>query len=263
MSKNTPVNIFITVNAGYIESGSWVHDPIIGGGRIIGEACHFFDLCTFFTDSNINQVCSNSIGSNFKANTDNLSILLRYDNGSNAVINYFSNGSKSYSKERIEVHSQQTSLILDNWRKLKGYGIKGFSSISSSQDKGHKEQFKKLLYQHIKGGKPIIPFNQIVNTTKATLAAIESLSEGKDIDKIKLYYNTIIYLKPRQIFYRFLFQIKKSVSLLYLFDKTPVETKPINWNNFIENINSFNHDAKEFTFLNISHCFNQKIDWNF
>ena len=173
------VNIFVTVN-GYIDHSRRFDPKIVGK---IGEACHFFDLCTYFTDSNIIQVCSNSIGSNFKANTDNLSILLKFENGSNAVINYFSNGSKSYSKERIEVHSQETSLILDNWRKLKGYGIKGFSSTSSSKTKDTRNNLK--LNQHINGGKPII-LHQIVNTT-ATFAAIESL-EGKwiSINKIIL-----------------------------------------------------------------------------
>src|SRR5690606_32080100 len=95
-----------------------------------------------------------------------------------AVINYFANGSKSYAKERIEVFSQERTLILDNWRKLKGYGFRGFANASSDQDKGHKEQFRLLLETVRNGGKPIIPIEELVNTTRASFAAIESLKTG-------------------------------------------------------------------------------------
>ena len=121
----------------------------------------------------------NSMGINPQENTDNASILLKYENGSNAVINYFANGSKSYSKERVEVFSQGRSLIMDNWRSLKGYGFKGFSSSKSTQDKGHFNQFKALLNQQKIGGSSIISFSEIINTTRASFAAIESLKEGK------------------------------------------------------------------------------------
>ena len=77
------------------------------------------------------------------------------------------------------MHSDERTLILDNWRKLKGYGFKGFSSFSSRQDKGHKNQFKLLLDEHKIGGNPIISFESIINTTKATFAAIDSLKKGK------------------------------------------------------------------------------------
>ena len=116
-------------------------------------------------------------GCQSKENTDNVSILLRYDNGSNAVINYFANGSKSYSKERIEVYSQQRTLIMDNWRSLKAYGFANFSSCKKSQDKGHFNQFKNLVNQQKNGGDPIISFEEIINTTKATFAAIDSLKK--------------------------------------------------------------------------------------
>ena len=105
--------------------------------------------------------------------------MLKYENGSNAVINYFANGSKSYSKERVEVYSQERTLIMDNWRTLKGYGFKGFTSAKSSQDKGHFNQFQALVNQQKNGGESIIPFSEIVNTTRASFAAIESLKEGK------------------------------------------------------------------------------------
>jgi predicted dehydrogenase/threonine dehydrogenase-like Zn-dependent dehydrogenase len=175
-----PMNIIATMNAGFIPPEVWVHDLKAGGGRIIGEACHFIDLCTYFTGSKVTDVCMNAMGQDAKANTDNASILLKYENGSNAVINYFSNGSKTYSKERIEVHQQNSTLILDNWRKLTGYGLKGFRSKSPwSQDKGHLSQFKLLLKNIEFGLGPTIPWAEVLNTSKATLAAVDSLIQGK------------------------------------------------------------------------------------
>lgn len=103
------------MNAGFIPREVWVHDLEIGGGRIIGEACHFIDLCSFLAGSEVVAVCMNALGENPEENTDNASILLRYANGTNAVINYFANGSKSYAKERVEVFSQERVLVLDNW----------------------------------------------------------------------------------------------------------------------------------------------------
>lgn len=176
-NSNTPMNIIATMNAGAIPANVWVHDMEVGGGRIIGEACHFIDLCTYFTGSKVISVCMNAMGTAPAENTDNASILLKYENGSTAVINYFANGSKAYSKERIEIFHQERTLIMDNWRKLKGYGFKGFSSASSTQDKGHANQFNVLVEQASKGGQPIVPFDEIVNTTKASFAAIESLKE--------------------------------------------------------------------------------------
>lgn len=178
-SGKTPINITATMNAGFIPADVWLQDMEIGGGRIIGEACHYIDLCTFLTQSKVVSVCMNSMGVNPKENTDNASILLKYKNGSNAVINYFSNGSKSYSKERVEVYSQERTIVMDNWRKLKFYGFKSNSNISSKQDKGHFNQFKELIVQQQKGNQSIIPFEELINTTKASFAAVESLKQGK------------------------------------------------------------------------------------
>ena len=178
-ANETPVNITATMNAGAIPPDVWIHDMAVGGGRILGEACHFIDLCTYLTGSKVVSVCMNALGVNPQENTDNASILLKYANGSNAVINYFANGSKAYSKERVEVYSQERTLILDNWRILKGYGFKGFSKVRARQDKGHFMQFCKLIEQQQAGGPPIIPFEELVNTTKASFAAVQSLKTGQ------------------------------------------------------------------------------------
>jgi predicted dehydrogenase/threonine dehydrogenase-like Zn-dependent dehydrogenase len=177
--SDTPINIVATMNAGAVPPSVWVHDMEIGGGRIIGEACHYIDLCSYLTGSKVISVCMNAMGTNPEENTDNASILLKYENGSNAVINYFANGSKSYAKERVEVYHQERTLVMDNWRKLKGFGFRGFSSASSGQDKGHFNQFSLLVESVKNGGDPIIPMNEIINTTLASFAAIESLKKGE------------------------------------------------------------------------------------
>ena len=174
-----PKNIVATMNAGFIPSDMWVHDLEVGGGRIIGEACHFIDLCSYIAGSRVTAVCMNAMGINPEENTDNATIMLRYENGTNAVINYFANGSKSYAKERVEVYSQERVLVLDNWRKLQGFGTKGFSKKSGAMDKGHKDEFMLLNERMLNGGDALIPFDSIVNTTLASFAAIDSLKEGK------------------------------------------------------------------------------------
>lgn len=176
------INIVATMNAGFIPAGMWVHDLEVGGGRIIGEACHFIDLCSFLAGSDVTAVCMNALGKDPQQNTDNASILLRYANGTNAVINYFANGSKSYAKERIEVFSQERVFVLDNWRRLTGYGVKGFSKMSGTMDKGQKNQFAMLNDRIVNGGKPLIPFSSIINTTKASFAALKSLEERRWVE---------------------------------------------------------------------------------
>ena len=181
MAGEGPKNIVATMNAGFIPSNVWVQDLEIGGGRVIGEACHFIDLCTYLIGSPVVSVCMNSLGTNPMENTDNATILLKYEDGSNAVINYFANGSKAYSKERIELFSEEKTLIIDNWRVLRGYGVKGFNKEKSKLDKGHKDQFR-LLIESIQSGKELIPFQEIVNTTRASFAAIKSLKENRWIE---------------------------------------------------------------------------------
>jgi predicted dehydrogenase/threonine dehydrogenase-like Zn-dependent dehydrogenase len=172
------MNIIATMNAGFIPADVWVQDMKVGGGRIIGEACHFIDLMVFLTGSKVKSVVMSSIGASPEENTDNAIITLKFENGSQGVVNYFANGSKEYSKERVEIYSQGRILVMDNFRKLKGYGFKKFSSMSTGLDKGHKTQFERLIKQTKEGGQPIIPFDEIVNTTKSSFAAIESLKTG-------------------------------------------------------------------------------------
>jgi len=177
-----PLNIVATMNAGFIPPQVWVHDMQVGGGRIIGEACHYMDLCAYLAGSEIQSVCMNGMGSETKENTDNASILLRFRNGSNAVINYFANGSKSYSKERVEVFSQERVLIMDNFRSTKAFGVTGFKNLKTRINKGHKTQFHSYIQKIKEGGEELITFPEMVNVTLASFAALQSLKEKRWVD---------------------------------------------------------------------------------
>lgn len=180
-----PISISITLNAGHIPRTSWVHDIKRGGGRIIGEACHFLDLCVFLSGSEITKVCVNGMGTDISATNDVVTILLRLANGSIASINYFANGSSEYSKERIEVYASGRTWITDDFKQTRAYGVRGFKNIKTKIDKGHFHQFQKLIKQIQSGGEPIIPSNEIFNVSQATLSAIESMKKSCWVDVSK------------------------------------------------------------------------------
>ena len=177
LHDNTPIQIIATMNAGFIPDNSWVHDMESGGGRIIGEACHYIDLISFFAGSQVEKVIMNAMGKNTTSNTDNASILLKYKNVSSGVINYFSNGSKSYPKEKIEIYSQQKNILIDNFRSAEFFGYSK-SKMKKTQDKGHKEQFTKWNELLKNGGQSLISFDEIYNTSRAAILAVESLKTG-------------------------------------------------------------------------------------
>lgn len=180
-TTSAPINVIATMNAGFIPQDHWTQDMEIGGGRIIGEACHLIDLITYLTGSLVSAVVMNALGPNPSGNTDNASILLRYQNGSQGMIQYLSNGNKAYSKERVEIYGQGRTIVIDNYRKSKYYGFKS-SGMRKTQDKGHQELFRLFLQQIRNGGDPIIPFNEIMNTSRTAIAAISSLTSGTWVD---------------------------------------------------------------------------------
>ena len=177
LSKNQPISVIATMNAGHIPIDHWVHDINVGGGRIIGEACHYIDLISFFTGSNVKEVVMNALGPNASSNTDNATILLRYENGSQGVINYLSEGSKEYQKERIEIYDCGRNILIDNFRSIQFYGYKE-RNYSSSQDKGHTNQFKSWHNMILNGGPELISVHSLFNTSKAAIACIESLQNN-------------------------------------------------------------------------------------
>lgn len=177
-----PVNMTATMNAGAIPANHWTQDMAIGGGRIIGEACHMIDLLSFLADSEVSAVTMTALGPDPRENTDNAIILLQFRNGSQGSIQYVANGSKSYPKERVEVHSQGRTAVIDNFRKLTLFGFKG-SGWSGQQDKGHTEQFRQWLQFLKTGGEPLIPFSSLLNSSRAAILAVSSVKDGtwKDV----------------------------------------------------------------------------------
>lgn len=176
--QNLPISVIATMNAGNIPKNVWVHDLESGGGRIIGEACHYIDLVTYFTGSLVKEVYASSIGNDYDASSDTVSIHLKYQNGSLGVINYFSNGNKSYSKERYEVYQAGKTLVMDNFRTLQGYGFRGFSKLKTKLDKGHFNQFRQIAETP---GKQLIPVEELINTTLASFAAVESFMTSRPV----------------------------------------------------------------------------------
>lgn len=180
--RSGPLCMNMTVNAGFIPPGHWVHDPVRGGGRIIGEACHFIDLLVFLADSTVESVAAAMVGEGVTPRDDKMSILLRFADGSIGTVNYFANGSKSYPKELLEVFSDGRVLRLENFRRLAGYGVRGFSRFKTlRQDKGHAAEFAAFVERVGQGGPPLIPFEQLENVTLATLAAVEAAKLDRTI----------------------------------------------------------------------------------
>ena len=138
--RSQPCSLIYTVNAGEIPANHWTQNPEVGGGRIIGEACHFIDLLLFLVGSPIVSVDAHMIGRapGIEVRTDKMSIQLEFADGSTGVVHYLANGSKAFPKERLEVFSDGRTAVLDNFRSLRGYGWKGLRNIKlRSQDKGH------------------------------------------------------------------------------------------------------------------------------
>jgi predicted dehydrogenase len=163
-----PLFIHYRMNAGYIPLDSWVHED---GGRIIGEACHIIDLMTFFTESEIESINFESITpKNEKiASSDNKSIILKYKDGSLCTIEYFSVGNKAFPKEYMEVHFDEKTIVLDDYKSLKGYGIKINEISTNTSEKGQLEELE-TLYEALKnGGKWPIELWDMLQTTEITL----------------------------------------------------------------------------------------------
>ncbi len=181
---SAPKSYIMTVNAGAISADHWTQDPQSGGGRIIGEACHFIDLLRFLAAAPITEFDRNFMAS---ATRDTATITLKFADGSVGTIHYFANGSKSFPKERLEVFTAGRVLALDNFRKLNGYGWPGFSKMNLwSQDKGqvacvkafvdsirHRDKVepthhREVVHQSLRSSGPI-PLPEIFEVAEVTI----------------------------------------------------------------------------------------------
>ncbi|MER2536749.1 MAG: bi-domain-containing oxidoreductase [Rhizobiaceae bacterium] len=160
-----PKAMVMTVNAGAIPPGHWTFDPELGGGRIIGEACHFVDLLRFMAGVPIVGATS-TVG----ASDDIATLQLTFEDGSIGTIHYFANGSKAFPKERLEVFAGGKVLQLDNFRKLNGFGFGKFSGMRSwRQDKGQRACAGAFADAVVAGGTSPIPWQELVETSRATI----------------------------------------------------------------------------------------------
>ena len=186
--RSEPLAATMTVNAGIVPPDHWVHDPIRGGGRIIGEACHFIDLMVHLTGSHVKTVAATMMGAGVAVKEDKMSISLGFEDGSIGTVNYFANGAKAYPKELLEVFSDGRVLRLENFRRTVGYGFRGFRKFKTlRQDKGHKAEFAALVNHAAIGGKPLIPLSDLVNVTLASFGAMTAARETRTIVLAKEY----------------------------------------------------------------------------
>ena len=164
-----PLFIHYRMNAGYIPLEHWMYEA---GGRIIGEACHLIDLMTFFTGCRIVSISYEEMTplTDYFSNNDNKSIILKYENGSVATIEYLAVGSKKFSKEYMEVHFDEKTIVMQDYKALKGYGIKVNEISTKISQKGQLEELERL-YETIIGTNPKWPIElwDMIQTTKATI----------------------------------------------------------------------------------------------
>ena len=175
-----PVAINYRIHAGKLPPESWVNDPLVGGGRVLGEVCHFIDLVTFLAGAPIERVAATAMEDPHGLH-DTLSISLGLANGSVASIAYFSVGSKEMGKERLEVSAGAATAVIDDFRRLKIYGPRPYSDRLRAQDKGHAAELDAFLAALREGRPSPIPFHEIDHTTTATFAAVDSLRTGQTV----------------------------------------------------------------------------------
>jgi predicted dehydrogenase len=167
-----PKSFIMTVNAGFIPGDHWTQDPKIGGGRIIGETCHFIDLLRFLVGYKIVTADLVKMRTDLR---DTVSISMTFEDGSIGSVHYFANGNKSFPKERLEVFCAGRILQLDNFRSLTGYGWTDFKKMKLlKQDKGHGAGVAAFINAVQAGGSNPIPFSEIVEVTKVSLELAEA-----------------------------------------------------------------------------------------
>lgn len=175
-----PKSFIMTMNAGAIPASHWTQDNAIGGGRIIGEACHFIDLMRYLAGSEIVSVQARRMGDTpgMSIATDKAAITLGFADGSFGTILYLANGASSFPKERIEVFTAGRVLQLDNFRKLKGFGWPGFKKMHLwQQDKGQNECVKQFLMAIEQGLQSPIPVAEIFEIARISIQAAELMRQ--------------------------------------------------------------------------------------
>ncbi len=181
--RHEPLVATYRVNAGFIPLTHWVHDPIQGGGRFIGEGCHFVDFLTFLVGTPPIAVRAHAIPDAGRYNQDVLTVSLTFADGSLGTLIYLANGDKAFPKERVEVFCAGRVAVLDDFRSLElvQQGRRQVMRSSLRQDKGHRAEWEAFSSAVMAGGPPPIPYEHLLGVTQATWAAMQSLQIGHEI----------------------------------------------------------------------------------
>lgn len=172
--RQEPLHVHYRVNAGYLPLNHWTQDPA-QGGRIVGEACHFVDLITFFVGSVPVSVTAQALPDSGKYRDDNVSMTFTFADGSLGIVDYLANGDKAFGKERVEVFCGGRVAILEDFRSLELIADGRSRRFNRAQDKGWVSEWKVFARAIREGGQPPIPYEQLIGVTQATLAAVESI----------------------------------------------------------------------------------------
>ncbi|HNS38109.1 MAG TPA: bi-domain-containing oxidoreductase [Anaerolineaceae bacterium] len=183
-ARAEPLMAFYRVNAGYLPLTHWLHDPQVGGGRIIGEGCHFVDFLTYLVGTPPVAVSVEGLPDGARYREDNVTLRLRFADGSLGTILYLANGDKSFPKERVEVFCGGRAAALDDFRTL-DLVRDGRHQVFQSrlrQDKGHRAGWEAFLRSLKPGSTAPIPLVDLFAVTRTTFAAMDSLRTGCEID---------------------------------------------------------------------------------
>ncbi len=187
-----PLALHYRVNAGFLAADHWLNDPLQGGGRILGEVCHFVDFLCFLTGSSPVEVETCSLPNPGQYSNDNVVCSLRFADGSQGTISYLANGDKSFSKERVEVFGGGSVAVLENFRRLelvRGGKKRVFRSLLR-QDKGLRGEWEAFVAAIQDGADSPVPFHEIVSATLATFALEESRGLGQPVAVKKSFVGT-------------------------------------------------------------------------
>jgi predicted dehydrogenase/threonine dehydrogenase-like Zn-dependent dehydrogenase len=165
--------LVMTVNAGSIPASHWTQDPAVGGGRLVGEGCHFIDLLRHLVGASIESFHATRMGA---ATPDTATVTLRFADGSLGTLHYLANGSKAFPKERLEVFGGGRVLQLDNFRRLVGYGWPGFRPMNLwRQDKGQTACAAAFVQAVARGAPSPIPLDELIEVSRISIQIEEAL----------------------------------------------------------------------------------------
>jgi predicted dehydrogenase len=184
-----PLMLHYRVNAGYIPQDHWVHDPDRGGGRLLGEACHFIDLLIYLAGDNPRRITARALPDSNRYSQDNLLITLEFENGSLGTVTYAANGDRGLGKELLEVFGGGLSARLEDFRSMRiRHGSTRVSKTARlRQDKGHRAEWRAFASYLTGGGPPPMSLADLVCSTSATLAAQTSVQTGESVKLGGLY----------------------------------------------------------------------------